>query len=197
MYRKLCHLSDPPSQKKMASRNNFLISCFEICFETQYIFKRTGGWLEHLLGLHGILLGYSWVTRATSQSQRTPKWAQHACCNKFAKIRQRKISLAPGLEPLTTASPLDNVQEALPLVRSAFPEKEDISEQFSNLLLRYHCFETKYLFKSTGKWLEHLLGLHGILLGCSWVTRATNESQGTLKWAQHACGGKFAIIRQR
>src|SRR5678816_3441012 len=96
---------------------------------------------------------------------RDRKCAQHACCDKFAIIRRRKNSLAPGLEPSTTASPLDNVQEALSLVRSTFPEKDGISEQFSYILLRNNCFETQYLFKWTGGWLEHLLGLHGILLG--------------------------------
>src|SRR5678816_3714576 len=114
------------------------------------------------------------------------KRQQHACCDKFAIIRQIKISVAPAFEPSTTASPLDNVQKALPLVRSTFPEKEGISEQFSNLLLRYHCFETRYLFKWTEGWLEHLLGLPGILLGCSWVTGTTNQSQETPKCAQHA-----------
>src|SRR5678816_4142334 len=86
-------------------------------------------------------------------------------CNNKTKIN----SLAPGLEPSTTASPLDNVQEALPLVRCAFPKKK-ASRKISNLLLRYHCFETRYIYKFTEGWLEPPLGLHSIFQGCSWVT---------------------------
>ena len=130
----------------------------------------------------GVLLGY----RSNQPKSSNANMGTTTVATNFAIIRRRKISPATGHEPLPTASPLDNVQEALSLVRSTYQEKDGISEQFSYILLRNHCFETQYLFKWTGGWLEHLLWLHGILLGCSWVTGATNQSQGTPKWAQHA-----------
>src|SRR5678816_1675504 len=37
-------------------------------------------------------------------------------------------------------------------------QKKKASRKFSNLLLRYHCFETRYLFKPTEGWLEPPLG---------------------------------------
>src|SRR5678816_417265 len=128
------------SPEKVASRkfSNFLLRYH--CFETRYLFKSIEGWLESLLGLKGILLVCSRVTGATNQSQATPIWAQHACCDKFALITRRKISLSPGLEPSTTAWLLDNVQEVKPLVRSDTPGKKGISLQFLSFLLRFHCF---------------------------------------------------------
>src|SRR5678815_3549957 len=97
----------------------------------------------------GVLLGYR-TNRPKSRNadMRTRCLLRQICHNKT-----KKISLAPGLESSTNASPLDNVEVSLPLVRSTSPEKK-ASRKFSNLLLRYHCFETRYLFKSTEGWLE-------------------------------------------
>src|SRR5678815_1387646 len=119
----------------------------------------------------GSLAGATWHSSGVFMCYRSnrPK-SRNADMRKICLLRQicnnktKKISLAPGLEPSTTASPMDNVQEALPLVRCAFPKKKG-SRKISNLLLRYHCFETRYIFKTTEGWLDPPLGLHGIFRG--------------------------------
>src|SRR5678815_3305126 len=133
-----------------------------------------------------MLLGYrSNQPKSRSAEMGTTCLLRQICNNKtkkkFTRVRTRTIDNSVTVRQCTGSSTTSPIR---------LSRKKGISEQFSN-----HCFETRYLFKSTGGWLEHMLGLHGILLGCSWVTGATNQSKGTPKWAQHACCGKFAIIR--
>src|SRR5678815_162994 len=78
----------------------------------------------------GVLLGY----RSNRPKSRNADMGTICLLRQICNNKTKKKSLAPGLEPSTTASPLDNAQEALPLVRCASPKKK-ASRKISNLLL--------------------------------------------------------------
>src|SRR5678816_2647798 len=97
MYRKLCHLSDPPSQKKMASRNNFLIYCFEITVLklSTYLNGQVGGW-NTCWGYIAFFLGNkSNQSKSKKAEMGTTCLLQQICKNKtkknFTRARTRTI----------------------------------------------------------------------------------------------------------
>ena len=74
------------------------------------------GYIGILLGL----LGY----RSNQPRSSNANMGTTTVATNLAIIRQRKIFRTPGLEPLTTASPLDSEHKALPLSYAAFPKKK-------------------------------------------------------------------------
>src|SRR5678816_4211025 len=97
----------------------------------------------------GVFMCYrSNLPNSRNAEMRTICLLRQICNNKT-----KKNSLAPGLEPSTTASLLDNVQEALLLVRSASPKKKTSQNSY-----QVTCFDITalklYLFKSIEGCLE-------------------------------------------
>src|SRR5678816_3932839 len=140
MYRTLYHWSNPPPQKRRHLGTVLKSPASISLLGTRCLLKSIEGCLEPLLGPHGIPMGYSWLQEQPTKVKQRQHGHNNSCdkfCNNktkknFTRHRTRTIANSVAVRQCTGHSTTGPIR---------LPKKEGISEQFSSLLLRYHCLE--------------------------------------------------------